>query len=611
MPTLAPGQAEDGADTPAHRRRAWNLEGALLLLWATLMAYWPAVGGGVLWDDPQHLTRAELRSLHGLWRIWFQPGATQQYYPLLHSAFWLEFRAWGNALWAYHLWNIALHALSALLVVWIVRRLALPGAWLAGFLFALHPVHVESVAWIAEQKSTLSGVFYLGSVLAYLHFDEARRRWHYLLAFGLFVLALATKTVTATLPAALLVVLWWRKGRLEWKRDIRPLAGWIVLGAGAGMVTALVEKSMIRTAEPIPPLSGLQHLLLAGRVVWFYAGKLLWPVDLNFSYPSWTIDATEWWQYLFPLGAAAVLLASWFLARRNRGPLAAFLIFGGTLVPVLGFLEVYPFRYSWVADHFQYLACLAILIPVTSLLTMAAQRMPLPRGGAAALAPLLALGLGCLSWRQAHVYKDSETLYREILARNPGSFMATENLCGTLLNESDRWPEAVAPCQRAVELRPDLALAHMNLGVLWMRAPGRQADAVGELRTAVRLRPNDAKAHLNLGNTLADMPGEQAEALAEFEVAHQAAPQWLAPYVRLGDTLAQMPGRLTDAAAAYRQALRIAPADASAHYGLGQVLAQMPGRQRDAIAEFEAALDSQPDWEQAYRMLQQLRRATP
>jgi protein O-mannosyl-transferase len=611
MPTFAAWQAKDGADAPTHRRQAWNLAVALLLLWATLIAYWPAVGGGVLWDDPQHLSRAELRSLDGLSRIWLQPGATQQYYPLLHSAFWLEFRVWGNALWAYHLWNIALHALSALLVVWIVRRLALPGAWLAGFFFALHPVHVESVAWIAEQKSTLSGVFYLGSVLAYLHFDETRRRWQYLLAFGLYVLALATKTVTATLPARLLVVLWWRKGRLEWKRDIRPLAGWIALGAGAGMVTALVEKSMIRTAEPTPPLSWLQHLLLAGRVVWFYAGKLLWPVDLNFSYPRWTIDATEWWQYLFPLGAAAVLLASWFLARRNRGPMAALLIFGGTLVPVLGFLDVYPFRYSWVADHFQYLASPAILISAASLLTIAAQRMPLPRGGAAALAALLALGLGCLSWRQAHWYKDSETLYREILARNPGSFLATNNLCGTLLNEPGLWPEAATPCLRAVELRPDLALAHMNLGALWMRVPGRQADAVGELRTAVRLRPNYAMAHVNLGNALADMPGDQAEVLAEFEAARQAEPEWIVPYVRLGDTLAQMPGRLTDAAAAYRQALRIAPADASAHYGLGQVLAQMPGRQRDAIAEFEATLDSQPDWEQAYQMLQRLRRAAP
>jgi hypothetical protein len=178
---------------------------AALLFCATLFAYWPALQGDLLWDDTAHLTQPELQSLHGLGRIWFDLGSTQQYYPLLHSAFWIEHRIWGDALLGYHLTNITLHALSAFLVVMIVRRLSLPGAWLAGFVFALHPVCVEAVAWISEQKSTLSGVFYLASALTYLRFDETRRRPHYVLAFGLFLLALLTKTVTATLPAALLV----------------------------------------------------------------------------------------------------------------------------------------------------------------------------------------------------------------------------------------------------------------------------------------------------------------------------------------------------------------------------------------------------------------------
>ena len=146
------------------------------ILCATLLAYLPALRGGLLWDDNMHVTRADLRSLHGLWRIWFDLGATQQYYPLLHSAFWLEHRIWGDAVLGYHLANVTLHALSACLVVLIVRRLALPGAWLAGFLFALHPVCVEAVAWISEQKSTLSGVFCLAAALAYLHFDRSRRK---------------------------------------------------------------------------------------------------------------------------------------------------------------------------------------------------------------------------------------------------------------------------------------------------------------------------------------------------------------------------------------------------------------------------------------------------
>src|SRR5580704_16174025 len=193
---------------------------------ATLLAYWPALRGTLLWDDASHVTRPALASWHGLWRIWFDLGATQQYYPLLHSAFWIEHRIWGDAVLGYHLTNVILHAAAACLVVGIVRRLALPGAWLAGLVFALHPVCVEAVAWISEQKSTLSGVFYLGAALVYLRFDQSRRHGQYFWALGLFVLALASKTVTATLPAALLVVFWWRRGRLDVRRDLRPLLPW-------------------------------------------------------------------------------------------------------------------------------------------------------------------------------------------------------------------------------------------------------------------------------------------------------------------------------------------------------------------------------------------------
>ena len=193
---------------PLQARAARNrdLGAAALMFVATLVAYWPALHGAFLWDDDAHITPPSLRSLHGLWRIWFDVGATQQYYPLLHSAFWLEHHLWGDAVVGYHLMNLGLHAGAAYLVVMIVRRLDLPGAWLAGFLFALHPVCVEAVAWISEQKSTLSAAFYLAAALTYLHFDRTRRTSQYVVAFGLFVAAMLTKSVTATLPAALLLV---------------------------------------------------------------------------------------------------------------------------------------------------------------------------------------------------------------------------------------------------------------------------------------------------------------------------------------------------------------------------------------------------------------------
>ena len=344
----------------------------------TLVAYWPALRGGLLWDDTAHVTRPELRSLRGLGRIWSELGATQQYYPLLHSAFWVEHRIWGDRVLGYHLTNLVLHVAAALLVVMIVRRLSLPGAWLAGFVFALHPVFANSVAWISEQKSTLSAVFYLGSALAYLYFDRDRWRTEYFLALGLFVLALLTKTVTATLPAALLVVFWWKRGRLDWKRDVYPLLPWFALGAAAGLFTAWVERKFIGAEGPDFTLSLLERCLVAGRVIWFYFGKLVWPQDLVFIYPHWTIDPGVWWQYLFPLGALALLAMLCLVARRRRGPLAAFLFFIGTLFPVLGFLNVYPFVYSYVADHFQYLASLGLIVPLAAGTTLRRNGLDFP-----------------------------------------------------------------------------------------------------------------------------------------------------------------------------------------------------------------------------------------
>ncbi len=316
----------------------------------------------------------------------------------------------------------------------IMKRLSLPGAWLAGFVFALHPVQVESVAWISEQKSTLSGVFYLASLLAYLNFDQSRRKSNYLLATGLFILALLCKTVTATLPAVLLVIFWWLRGRVEWKRDVAPLLPWFALGMSAGLFTAWVERTLIGAHGPEFLLTPLQRVLIAGRVIFFYAGKLLWPANLMFFYPHWKIDPSVWWQWLFPAGVLAVAISLGIAARRYRGPLAGFLVFSGTLFPVLGFLNVYPFRYSYVADHFQYLASLGVIVPVIVLLVIAMERTSWGKAFTVGCSVLLIIVLGLLTWRQSRMYRDVETLYRESLARNPASWAAHNNL-GMLLAE--------------------------------------------------------------------------------------------------------------------------------------------------------------------------------
>jgi tetratricopeptide (TPR) repeat protein len=581
----------------ANRRqtRTRDLGALALILCVTLVSYFPALEGSLLWDDARHVTKPDLQSWHGLWRIWFDLGATQQYYPLLHSAFWLEHSIWGNAVWGYHLLNVVLHALSAFLVVRIARRLALPGAWLAGLLFAVHPVAAESVAWISEQKSTLSGVFYLGAALIYLRFDESRRVSRYCAASALFVLALLTKTVTATLPAALLITLWWRRGRLEWKNDVQPLIPWFVLGASAGLFTAWIEKTMVGASGADFALTPLERVLVAGRVPWFYAAKLVWPVHLTFFYPHWHIDAREWWQYLFPVAAVAVGVWFWRLARRTRGPLAALAIFAATLFPVLGFLNVYPFRYSYVADHFAYLASLAILVPAAAALTIGAAKLWPGKAGAVVLPAVLVVTLAVLTWRQAGMYRDEETLYRVTLARNPHAWLAHDNLGNILFLSPGRRAEAMGHFQAAIAANPDYWEAHLSMGNALLEIPGRGDDALAEYRTAVRLAPESERAHTNLGNALL-AAGRTGEAIAQYEAALRIQPLSATTHNDLGTALMRLPGRLPDAIAEYRAALGANPDFAQAHNNLGRILAETPERLPEAIAQFQAAIRIDPDY---------------
>ncbi|HEY2843777.1 MAG TPA: tetratricopeptide repeat protein, partial [Bryobacteraceae bacterium] len=567
-----------------------------LIFLTTFAAYAPAINGRLLWDDDAHVTRPAMRTLHGLWRIWFEVGATQQYYPLLHSAFWIEHRLWGDAVFGYHLVNIVLHALAACLVVAIVRRLALPGAWLAGFIFALHPVCVEAVAWISEQKSTLSAVFYLGAALAYLDFDQTRRKSRYAIGLGLFGLALLSKTVTATLPAALLVVFWWQRGRLNWKRDIAPLTPWLALGAAAGLLTTAVERTVIAAQGSDYALTLTQRFLVAGRAIWFYAGKVLWPENLTFIYPHWTIDSSRWWQYLFPLGAIAVAAGLLRIARRHRGPLAAYLFFVGTLFPVLGFLNVYPFVFSYVADHFQYLASLGIIVPFAwSVAKLAESKRVAPK-----VTMLLPAVLGAITWSQSHMYLDAETLYRETLTRNPDCWMAHNNLGSILAKIPGRLSEAETHFEAALRLRPNYPEAHTNLGLIWSKMPGRLPDAIHQYEEALRIKPDYPGAHYNLGIALSTVPARLPDAIAEYRAALRTDPESVETRTNLGIALARMPGRLPDAIAEYQTALAIDPNAAAVHNNLGLALSNLPGRLPDAVAEYETALRIQSDYPEAH-----------
>jgi tetratricopeptide (TPR) repeat protein len=621
----------DGGD-----RVPWACAGVFV---ATLIAYWPMLHGSFIWDDDAHVTKPVLRSLHGLWRIWFEVGATQQYYPVLHSAFWLEHRLWGDATLGYHLTNVFLHATAACLFGLILRRFWKrdDAAWLAAFLFALHPVGVESVAWISEQKNTLSVVFYLASAMTHLRWRETlvvkqvglggRARplapsalgvspnersgataqpYLYFVALGLFVLALLSKSVTATLPAALLVVLWWQHGRLSWKRDILPLLPWFAIGAIAGVFTAWVERKYIGAEGAAFTLSFLQRCLLAGRVAWFYLAKLVWPANLIFVYPHWTVDPAAGWQYLFPLGAVVLLAALWLLRRRTRGPLAGALFFLGTLFPALGFFNVYPFLFSYVADHFQYLASLGIIALAAAGWArwtqgaMAEDAAGRPRGMPGSLLvaiPVLCL-LGGLTWRQSRLYRDPQILYRATLERNPGAWLADTSL-GVILADDHRLPEAVADYEQALRLNPDYALGHYDLGNALAQL-GRLPEAIAQYSAALKLQPSSPPTHLNLGNTLYEM-GNFPGAIAQYEEAVRLSPDSAENQLNLGRALARS-GRLPEALSAYEASLRLDPDYADAHFNFGNALANL-GRMEEATAQYGEALRLKPDYPEAQNNL--------
>ena len=522
----------------------------LSLVAALLLVYAPALHGAILWDDPAHLTRPELRPAAGLWRIWFEPGATQQYYPVVHSAFWLMWRVFGDRTFGYHVTNVLLHAASAVLVAVILKRIGVRGAVCAAAVFAIHPVQVESVAWMTELKNTLSGVLCLWSLLLYLKFDDTRRAGLYAGAFIIFVLAILAKSVTGTLPVVLLVLFWFTRGRLDIRRDVRPLVPFLLAGTVMAIVTTFMERAYIGATGSAFNLNVLERTMLAGRAATFYLVRVFWPSPLIFVYPRWTISVHAWWQYLYPAGMLALLGLLWAARRRSRAPFAALLMFGLIVGPALGFVNVFPFKFSFVADHFQYLACLPIVsFAVAACFTLTEKRLS-SRVTTVAFIVIVCGPLSLVSHAYSREYRDPDTLYRATIAKNPRAWLAHNNL-GMLALEGNPGPDdftrALVSFKTAMDLAPQEATVQFNVGTALYRL-GRFEDAVTHLRAAVVADPGYVDAWGNLG------------------VAQQKLNQ------------------LPQAIESYRQALALKPDLLWVRYNISTVLLQM-GKPVDAASE--------------------------
>ena len=580
-----------------------TLAPALLLATATLLAHASALRGDFIWDDDANVSHNEaLRSIDGLRRIWLEPGTTTQYYPLLYTTFWGLYRAFGDEPTGYHALNWLLQALNALLLWRVLVRLGVPGAWWGAALWALHPVAVESVAWITELKNLQSGAFALAAALAFARFDEARERGASgALPFGLalvaFAAAVASKTVTATLPGALLVALWWKRGKLR-ARDFAAVVPMAAVVAPLAFLTVGAEARLgeNRGFEWAPDFT--EQLLVAGRALWFYAARLLWPHPLGFVYPRFEVDPSSARDWLAPLAALAVVAAALAVRHRTRGPAATLLFYGGMLLPALGFLEIYYFRFASTADHWQYLAaigpCALAGAGLARLRPPAAQR---------AVGVAVLVVLGSLTFARARVFASSETLFADSLTAWPDSVMARYNLAVLVERRGD--DEAAERHYREVlERQPGHLRALNNLGLLALRH-GRGQEALALLGEATRRSPVYVEAYWNLGTALERL-GRPAAALRAYRRSLAIDPRAALHTLGRGAfegvgrahlhvaSLLVRSGHAEQAILYYENALRLEPGLAAAYLQLGVVRARL-GQRDAAIALLREAARLAPD----------------
>ena len=584
--------------------------GALLAV-AVVAVYAGTLSHGFIWDDDAHVfANPRIIGPAGLREIWTTAAAN--YFPLVLTNFWVQHALWGLNPFGYHAVTIGCHVLCALLLWRVLLALHVPGAWLGAALWALHPVQVESVAWISELKNTQSGIFFLLSIWFWLKWIEAGRvsdppakagidseggsparpatggRHLYALALACALCALLSKPSTVMLPVALALCTWWRRGELRW-RDLAWLAPFLVLSALASGWTIWEQRVHSGAAGLEWHQSLVERLAIAGKTTWFYLGKLLWPHPLAFIYRRW--ETVPRLLDFLPTAAALVGLAALWSRRARLRPLfVAAAYFVALLFPVLGFFDVYFFRYSFVADHFQYLASMGPL----ALLAAGLASLP-PRILAAAAGGLL-LSYGALACRQSEFYRDNISLWRSTVERNPAAVMAWLNLGDSFAREK-RYAESIAAYREALRRRPTDPDGHNDLGCALTLA-GDPAGAVTELERAVALKPDAPEPHNNLGNALRAV-GRRTEAMASYREAIRLKPAYADALNNLGAELAER-GRPGEAVPPFEAALRLRPDDFKTRENLLRALnghgiaLAAAGRWREAVAPFARAAQLRP-----------------
>ena len=579
------------------KRQTWFR--VILMVLCVVVAYLPVWHAGFIWDDNDHLTNnACIIGPLGLKDVW--TSALAIYYPLVLTTWWVLHKLVGLNPLPYHLLNLTLHAGSALLLWHILHRLKVRAAWMGAFLWLLHPVMVQSVAWITELKNTQSCFFYLLSIAIFLKaYEQQPAKRLFALSLMSFALAITSKPSTVMLPLVLALCLWWKNKGLT-KRDLLLLLPFVLISVTAAAWTIVEQRFHSGAAGTDWNLATPQRLVVAGRAVWFYLGKLIWPHPLIFIYPRWRIEALRPFDF-FPLFTAiAGLLFLWF---KRNGPLRpvffAAAYFVVSLFPVMSFFNVYFFIYSFVSDHFQYLASMGPLALAASAASAAVQRWRRPEVLAGSLAAAVLLVLGTLTWQQTLKYRDIETLYRTTIEQDPHSWMAQFNLglillkrnetdaginyvrsaamerpsdpkindtVGSALRQSGRLDEAITYYQKAAQADPNDLAAHVGLAATFQQK--QEPDlAITEYQKALHLKPGSPEIHEDLAGLLFEQ-GRSDEALLHIQQTIKAKPDSANAHTILGNIL--MVKNLTDQAIAeYLRAIELDPNNADAHYNLG------------------------------------------
>ncbi len=568
---------------------------AIALSAAVFLAYKPAWSGEFIFDDDLHLLNNPVLKTGGLVRAWSPSTSHINYWPLTFTVYRLEFDAWGLNPLGFHLVNIALHSGIALLVWRVLVELNAPGAMLAAAIFALHPVNVESVAWIAQLKGLLSLLFALVSALFYLQYDRSGGSWRYATAITAYGMSTLAKGMVITLPVVLLALAWWRRGRLE-RRDFVRLVPFMLIGALMAGIEVWAQGE-VQTDDVVRSDNLLSRTAVAGYAVWFYFGKMLWPFNLCFVYPRWNVEDGNVLPYLPGLVLLVILFALALWRRRTWGrPVVMFIVcYVGLLLPALGFANIYFMRYSLVADHYQYAAAIVPCAMLTGGAVAWALRQPRRRSAAFVVGVAILTALTVMTWRQSRMYVGLVTLYQTTIDRNPNCWLAYSNLGSEMLKRG-LVDEAIADFRKAMEIKPDHWESHYDLGLVLIDR-GQIDEAIVHYRKALEFKPHHADLHNNLGAALASR-GKMEEAIAHYQKALEIKPNHAMAHYNLGVALASRE-KTEEAMVHYRKALEIKPDYAMAHYNLGVALVSRE-LYDEAIGHYQEALKIQPDFAEAH-----------